>query len=418
MEQRNERMLEELLKLPGNDNCADCHAPAPRWASVNLGIFLCVGCASVHRKLGTHKSRVKSVTLDTWTRDQIVAIRNMGNTASNAIYNPNEALHPPPPSYGHDERDSEIEKYIRRKYEQGAFRGGAAARLNGQVEPTSLNRARERDERMRAGSVGLHLGKENNRNPELNDVIAVNIKRERDLPPLPPSASAQPLFGKNPPRGRPVRSPSSQGISSVGPVWNTAVNSGESTSTNTQQKVPEANLIDMSNSSNSSLPLQVNMSAPATGVSPSFSHGQSQFLTAQPQSWGSTFSTSPSNGMMMNGNNFSASPQMARPFPSPGFAQQMSFSSQPPFGQHMSPQPTYHQSTVPMASPSFQQTQQFATSASFQQQLSPQFTQPQQFGQYSMRYNGQAVTSPMNMGMGMGTSMAQPTQAYGYFNHM
>ncbi|XAO22129.1 hypothetical protein I312_100895 [Cryptococcus bacillisporus CA1280] len=418
MEQRNERMLEELLKLPGNDNCADCHAPAPRWASVNLGIFLCVGCASVHRKMGTHKSRVKSVTLDTWTRDQIVGIKNMGNKASNAIYNPNEALHPPPPSYGHDERDSEIEKYIRKKYEQGAFCGGAAARLDGRVEPTSLNRARERDGRLPAGSAGLHLGKGNNRNPELNDVIAVNVKRERDLPPLPTSASTQPVFGKNPPRGRPVKSPSSQGISSVVPVWNTVVNGSGSTSMSTQQKVPVANLIDMSNSANSSLPLQVNMSAPATGVSPSIAHGQSQFLTAQPQSWGSTFSTSTSNNMIMNGGNFSASSQMANSLQSPAFAQQMSFSPQPPFGQHISPQPTYHQPTVPMASPSFQQTQQFATPPSFQQQLSPQFTQPQQFLQYPMQYNGQVATSPMNMGMGMSTGMAQPTQAYGYFNHM
>ncbi|WVO20320.1 uncharacterized protein IAS62_001614 [Cryptococcus decagattii] len=418
MEQRNERMLEELLKLPGNDNCADCHAPAPRWASVNLGIFLCVGCASVHRKMGTHKSRVKSVTLDTWTRDQIVGIKNMGNNASNAIYNPNEALHPPPPSYGHDERDSEIEKYIRKKYEQGAFRGGAAARLDGRAEPTSLNRARERDGRLPAGSAGLHLGKGNNRNPELNDVIAVNVKRERDLPPLPTSTSTQPVFGKNLPRGRPVKSPSIQGISSVVPVWNTVVNGSGSTSTSTQQKVPVANLIDMSNSANSSLPLQVNMSAPATGVSPSFSHGQSQFLTAQPQSWGSTFSTSTSNNMIMNGGNFSVSPQMANSLQSPAFAQQMSFSPQPPFGQHISPQPTYHQPTVPMASPSFQQTQQFATPSSLQQQLSPQFTQPQQFLQYPMQYNGQVATSPMNMGMGMSTGMAQPTQAYGYFNHM
>ena len=83
MEKRQERMLEEVLKLPGNselasathrsfrqaasaasgkltglDACADCRALAPRWASVNLGIFLCVGCASIHRKMGTHTSRV------------------------------------------------------------------------------------------------------------------------------------------------------------------------------------------------------------------------------------------------------------------------------------------------------------------------------------------------------------------------
>lgn len=79
MDKRHERMLEDLLKAPGNgeysrrmsstrpqaetadiplDNCADCHTPHPRWASVNLGVFLCVSCASIHRKLGTHRSRV------------------------------------------------------------------------------------------------------------------------------------------------------------------------------------------------------------------------------------------------------------------------------------------------------------------------------------------------------------------------
>ena len=40
------------------ETCADCKAVAPRWASVNLGIFICVNCASVHRKMGTHRSRV------------------------------------------------------------------------------------------------------------------------------------------------------------------------------------------------------------------------------------------------------------------------------------------------------------------------------------------------------------------------
>ncbi|KZT52597.1 hypothetical protein CALCODRAFT_441337, partial [Calocera cornea HHB12733] len=38
--------------------CADCKARLPRWASWNLGIFLCVQCASVHRKIGTHVTKV------------------------------------------------------------------------------------------------------------------------------------------------------------------------------------------------------------------------------------------------------------------------------------------------------------------------------------------------------------------------
>src|SRR5262245_24337902 len=41
------------------------------FASVNLGVFLCPRCAGLHRKLGTHVSRVKSITQDAWTPEQI-----------------------------------------------------------------------------------------------------------------------------------------------------------------------------------------------------------------------------------------------------------------------------------------------------------------------------------------------------------
>lgn len=43
----------------------------PRWASSNLGIFFCIRCSGIHRNLGVHISKVRSVNLDTWTADQI-----------------------------------------------------------------------------------------------------------------------------------------------------------------------------------------------------------------------------------------------------------------------------------------------------------------------------------------------------------
>lgn len=43
----------------------------PRWASWNIGIFICIRCAGIHRNLGVHISRVKSVNLDQWTQEQI-----------------------------------------------------------------------------------------------------------------------------------------------------------------------------------------------------------------------------------------------------------------------------------------------------------------------------------------------------------
>ena len=38
----------------------------PDWASLNLGALVCIECSGVHRNLGTHISRVRSLDLDEW----------------------------------------------------------------------------------------------------------------------------------------------------------------------------------------------------------------------------------------------------------------------------------------------------------------------------------------------------------------
>ncbi|KAK7247510.1 hypothetical protein RIF29_42393 [Crotalaria pallida] len=53
-----------LRGIPGNDKCAECTAPEPEWASPNLGILPCIECSGVHRNLGVHISKVRSITLD------------------------------------------------------------------------------------------------------------------------------------------------------------------------------------------------------------------------------------------------------------------------------------------------------------------------------------------------------------------
>ncbi|XP_023756331.1 ADP-ribosylation factor GTPase-activating protein AGD5 [Lactuca sativa] len=105
---RHRKILEGLLKLPENRECADCKTKGPRWASVNLGIFICMQCSGIHRSLGVHISKVRSATLDTWLPEQVAFIQSMGNEKSNSYW---EAQLPP----NYDRVG--IENFIRAKYE-------------------------------------------------------------------------------------------------------------------------------------------------------------------------------------------------------------------------------------------------------------------------------------------------------------
>uniref|UniRef100_A0A1D1YA64 ADP-ribosylation factor GTPase-activating protein AGD12 n=2 Tax=Anthurium amnicola TaxID=1678845 RepID=A0A1D1YA64_9ARAE len=114
------RRLKELLQRSDNRFCADCGAPDPKWASANIGVFICLKCCSVHRSLGTHISKVLSVTLDEWSDDEIDSMVEVGgNSYANTIY---EAFLPEGfTKPGPDANSEERTKFIRSKYELQEF---------------------------------------------------------------------------------------------------------------------------------------------------------------------------------------------------------------------------------------------------------------------------------------------------------
>ncbi|CAN0923881.1 ADP-ribosylation factor GTPase-activating protein AGD2 [Linum grandiflorum] len=77
-----------LREIPGNELCAECSAHEPDWASLNLGILLCIECSGVHRNLGVHISKVRSLTFDVkvWEPTVLDLFRALGNVYSNSLW--------------------------------------------------------------------------------------------------------------------------------------------------------------------------------------------------------------------------------------------------------------------------------------------------------------------------------------------
>lgn len=114
-----EQAFKIFLALPGNQFCADCPAPSPDWASVNLGVFVCHKCSGVHRSIGLHITRIKSMKLDSWTLKQLYLMNYVNNQEANLYW---EALRPADRERPHqDTTHGALKAFIYDKYVHKKF---------------------------------------------------------------------------------------------------------------------------------------------------------------------------------------------------------------------------------------------------------------------------------------------------------
>ncbi|XP_064925257.1 arf-GAP with GTPase, ANK repeat and PH domain-containing protein 1 isoform X6 [Columba livia] len=116
---QNEAMaLQSIRNIRGNSHCVDCEAQNPDWASLNLGALICIECSGIHRNLGTHLSRVRSLDLDDWPIELIKVMSSIGNELANSVWEESSQGHMKPSA---DSTREEKERWIRAKYEQKLF---------------------------------------------------------------------------------------------------------------------------------------------------------------------------------------------------------------------------------------------------------------------------------------------------------
>lgn len=110
--------IQAIRNAKGNSICVDCGAPNPTWASLNLGALICIECSGIHRNLGTHLSRVRSLDLDDWPRELTLVLMAIGNDMANCVWESDTRGRAKPTQ---DSSREERESWIRAKYEQLLF---------------------------------------------------------------------------------------------------------------------------------------------------------------------------------------------------------------------------------------------------------------------------------------------------------
>ncbi|KAM4718292.1 arf-GAP with SH3 domain, ANK repeat and PH domain-containing protein 1 isoform 2-T2 [Anableps anableps] len=129
LEDLTKAIIEDVLRMPGNEICCDCGAAEPKWLSTNLGILTCIECSGIHREMGVHISRIQSMELDKLGTSELLLAKNVGNSSFNEIMEANLPSPSPKPNPSSDmtvRKEFINAKYVDHKYAKKTCTSAAA----------------------------------------------------------------------------------------------------------------------------------------------------------------------------------------------------------------------------------------------------------------------------------------------------
>ncbi|XP_039615839.1 arf-GAP domain and FG repeat-containing protein 1a isoform X10 [Polypterus senegalus] len=84
-EEKHLKMLREMTSLLPNRKCFDCDQRGPTYANMTVGSFVCTSCSGILRGLNP-PHRVKSISMTTFTQQEIELLQKHGNEVCKQIW--------------------------------------------------------------------------------------------------------------------------------------------------------------------------------------------------------------------------------------------------------------------------------------------------------------------------------------------
>jgi len=168
----------QILDIPGNMVCCDCGAPEPQWASINFGVTLCIECGGIHRSLGVHISKVRSITLDAWEPEILKVMAELGNSIVNKILEGDIGERAVTKPNANSDRSTR-ELWINAKYKEKAFVNKTAFKCR-ETEDKSGWQVRRLRRRARSKKRKEEKGKESKKEARDMEEKDIDTKEDND----------------------------------------------------------------------------------------------------------------------------------------------------------------------------------------------------------------------------------------------